>query len=76
MSTLNVEPSVKILRFPLSAEIWIHCVMSGETQRHVLPRQQSEVIKILNISLGCVEWVGIEPTTSRIIVFNFIFLHM
>ena len=27
------EPSVKTLLFPLSAEFWRHCVLSGRTQR-------------------------------------------
>ena len=40
------EPSVKTLRFPLSAEFWRHCVLSGGTQRRALPRHQSEEIKI------------------------------
>ena len=27
------EPSVKTLRYPLSAEYWRHCMFSGGTQR-------------------------------------------
>ena len=28
-----LQPSVKTLRSPLSAEFWRHCVLSGRTQR-------------------------------------------
>ena len=31
------EPSVKTIRFPLSAESWRHCVLNGGTQRRALP---------------------------------------
>ena len=41
------EPNVKTLHSPLSAEIWRHCVLNGGTQRRVLPRNQSEEMKIL-----------------------------
>ena len=44
------EPRVKTFRFPLSAEYWRHCVLSGGTQRGALHRYQSEEMKILNIS--------------------------
>ena len=40
------EPSVKTLRFPLSAEFWKHCVLNGRTQRRVCPRHQSEEMEI------------------------------
>ena len=40
------EPSVKTLRFPLSAEFWRHCVLSGRIQRRPLSRHQSEEIEI------------------------------
>ena len=40
------EPSVKTLRFPLSAEFWGHCVLSGENQCRAIPRHQSEEMKI------------------------------
>ena len=40
------EPSVKTLCFPLSAEFWRHCILSGGTQRRCLPRHQSEEMKI------------------------------
>ena len=33
-------PTVKTLRFPLSAEFWRHCVLSGGTQRRTLLRHQ------------------------------------
>ena len=38
------------------------CVLNGGTERYVLPRHQSEEIKLLNISCR----VGIEPTTCRV----------
>ena len=37
-------------RFPMSTELWRHCVLSGGTQRRALPRYQSEEMKIWNIS--------------------------
>ena len=37
---------VKTLHFPLSAELWRHCVFNGRTQRRALPRQQSEKMEI------------------------------
>ena len=40
------EPSVKTLRSRLSAEFWKHCVLGGGTQRHALPRHQSEKMEI------------------------------
>ena len=40
------EPNVKILRSPLSAEFWRHCVLSGRTQRRALPRHQNEEMEI------------------------------
>ena len=43
------EPSVKILRSPLSAEFWRHCVLSGSTQRRA-PRHQSEENGNINLS--------------------------
>ena len=36
------EPSVKTLRFPISAEFWGYCVLSGGTQLRALPLHQSE----------------------------------
>ena len=39
-------------------------MLGGGTQRHALPRYQSEVMKILNYSFA---WVGIEPTSYRYI---------
>ena len=44
------DPSFKTLRFPLCAEFWRHCVLSGGTQRRALPRHRSKEMKILNIS--------------------------
>ena len=40
------EPSVKILRSPLSTGFWRHCVLSGRTQRRALPLHQSEGMEI------------------------------
>ena len=40
------EPSVKTLRFSLSAKFWKHCVLSGGTQRRPLPRHQNEKMQI------------------------------
>ena len=40
------EHSVITLRSPLSTEAWRHCVLSGGTQRHPLPRHQSKEMKI------------------------------
>ena len=38
------EPSVKILRSPLSVEFRKHCVLSGRTQRRACRRHQSGII--------------------------------
>ena len=43
------KPSVKTLCFPISVEFWRHCASSGGTQSRILPRHQSEGMKILNI---------------------------
>ena len=40
------EPSVKILHSPLSLEFWRHCVLSDGILPGVLPRHQSEKMKI------------------------------
>ena len=40
-------PSVKTLRFPLSAEFSSHCVLNFGNPCHVLPCYQSEEMKIL-----------------------------
>ena len=40
------KPSVNIVRSPLSAEFWRHCVLSGRTQPCALPRHQSEEMEI------------------------------
>ena len=43
------EPSVKTLRFPLSAKFWRHCVFSGGTQRRAFastPERRNENINI------------------------------
>ena len=40
------EPTVKILRSSLSVEFWRHCLLSGRTQRHTLPRHQSEEMEL------------------------------
>ena len=42
----QMEPRVKTLRSPLSAEFWRHCVLSGGTERRALPRHQNEEMKI------------------------------
>ena len=64
------ETSVKTFRTPLSAEFRKHCVLSGGTQRRVLPRYQCKKMKILNITF---QRVGIEATTycvySRMLVY-------
>ena len=40
------EPSVKTLRSQLSVQFWRHCVLSGRTQRRILPRNQSKEMEI------------------------------
>ena len=37
------KPSVTLRpRSPLSAEFWMHCILSGGAQRRIFPRYQSE----------------------------------
>ena len=45
--------------YDISAELW-HCMLRAGIQRRVLSRDQSEEMKILNVSFPLVE---IEPTT-------------
>ena len=44
------EPSVKSLRYPLSAEFWRHCVLNGRNQLRALSRHQSEENENINLS--------------------------
>ena len=41
-----------LLCFPLCAEFWRHCVLSGGTQLRTLPRHQSEEMKIHLLEWG------------------------
>ena len=59
------EPSVKtsfLLHSPsLSAEIWRHCVLSGGTQRHALPRHQSDENENKNFNKYLIPEWGSNP---------------
>ena len=61
ISIKNLVSRHSILRFSLEFER-IDCVLSDGTQRRALPQQQSDEIKIFNISFP---WVGIEATICR-----------
>ena len=56
------EPSVKTLRSPLSVEFRRHCVLSGGTQRRLLPRYESKEIKYL--ILYFLEWESNTKTVA------------
>ena len=57
---MQMEHSVKTLRFPLAAVFARHCVLSAGTQRRALPRQQSKEYIIINFP----EWAS-NPQPSR-----------
>ena len=59
------EPSFKRLRSPLS-KFRRHCVLSGENERHALPRHQSIEKKIYTYRYISFPRIGIEPTTCRV----------
>ena len=66
------EPSVKTLCFPLFAEFWRHCVLSGRTQRRALPATPERRNRNINLSKYFISSSGDRTNDHSVLQSHFV----